>query len=726
MKSITTMYRFSISAFALLSAAVNADELPGFTTASETVIVEAVNRTAPVDRWSAVAWPEWEAATPEPQVTGRIEVGVGHVADDTVVLGRHGFDAQGSHGVAEVELEARRGALERIGLKGEDLGTQNRAVRLEAERQGLRSGYLQLEQLPNIQSATAATPYAGVGSDDLTLDTNARLQAFTVSTERQRVGAGYQQHIGENVQLNVDLVRETRKGVEVTAGALGRNLRGRGSGWGNPYAAELPEPIDSKDTRVDVKLGYAGTLDHAEIAYHASFFENANPALSWDDPSTHGGVFSGDNPNPLPAEGRLALPPSNQFHQVVVSGARRVDETTQITGMVSTGVMLQDEAFLPYRVGDETSALPRASLDGEVHVHAAQVGVTSRPTPPLRLNARYRYDERDNRTPQIEFEHYRLDASNALSGTSTNEPTSYVKQRAELETEYRFNPKVAAGIGYEYREGSRTFSEREETEQHQLEAQVKLKPDRATDLSLKMARLRRDGSHYQPAANQNPLLIKYDLAGLSQDRINFRLAHRPSAEFTTALDAIWTRNAYNETTLGLRDAERRAWTFDVSWAPMPRIALYAYLSREWLKATQFGSVAGELVDWQADHDDRIDAVGIGIKATDLIDRLDIGVDYVLMRGESALFLQRTHPTLNADVRQFPALRNELRSLLFHGDYKLRSDLGLTLTLLYEKLATRDWQRDDYAPDSVENLLLTGDEPLNASNYATAISVHHEF
>ena len=89
-----------------------------------------------------------------------------------------------------------------------------------------------------------------------------------------------------------------------------------------------------------------------------------------------------------------------EFHQVTLTGSYLLPYSSQLTGVVSTGRMTQDDSFLPYTINPAiaTSSLPQNSLDAEVWVTTAELKLASRPLPKLRLVAEYRYDKRDNDT----------------------------------------------------------------------------------------------------------------------------------------------------------------------------------------------------------------------------------------------------------------------------------------------------------------------------------------
>lgn len=684
--------------------------------------------------------PEAAAAAASP-LTGDVELGAGYVSDDSFAFGRYsGLEGAGGYPVGAFNLRFRPGLrTDYLRLTGSDLGTEARSISLKYGTQGSYDIFVGYDQLPSFKIDSAQTPFVGVGTGDLNL--TPQFRAFDVETERKGLAAGIAYHPAPHLTLSLLARRETKEGVDVIGGALGRNPGGSGGGGGatgfsNPYAALLPEPVDYVDNQFDIKLGYVRQQYQWELAYHASLFENDNASLQWDNPAAIGGSDTpppgqGQGPgqgagqgNSLVAAGRLALPPSNQFHQLTLNGAYSLSDTTRLTGLLSTGVMLQDENFLPYRVGDTTAGLPRTSLDGEVYVHAARLGLTGRPLPALRLSADYRYDERDNQTPQTSYDYFRLD-TNVQPGAVTNQPLSYRKHRLDVDARYRFDPRVSAGLEYGYRNIRRDFSDVEENQEHEVQGRLQFKPIERLDLSLKAGRMERTASDYQAESpGQNPLLRKYYLADETRDKVGLAASYQPHETLSVGLSADWVRDDYDETAIGLSEGERRSYTLDLSYLPRPDLVLYGFYTRDRLESTQLGSSDGALAaNWRAAFDDAIDTLGVGAKITDLKGKLDLGVDYVYMAGDGDIDL--AHATINT-VSQFPTLQNELQSIRLYALYRLKPEVELKLSYLREEFDSTDWALDGYSVDSVPNALLLGNTSPDYDEDLIIASVRYRF
>ena len=274
-------------------------------------------------------------------VTGEVGLGLGHVSDDDFAFGRYtGLEEQGPFLVGDFRMRLRPGRPDYLFARGRNLGLRSRSILFEYGEQGTYDTFFSYDQLPNFTVDTAETPYIGAGSSDLTY-TNV-LRGLDLETERKRLGAGFTYRPDRHWSTRLAVRREVKEGSGVIGGAL--LDAGAGAGFGNAFAALLPQPIDYVTHLVDLSLAYVSERYQWQLGYHLSLFDNDDRSLTWDEPA-----------DPSTREGRLALPPDNQFHQITFNGAYRLTDTTRLTGLLSTGWMFQDETFLPYRIGLRSS-----------------------------------------------------------------------------------------------------------------------------------------------------------------------------------------------------------------------------------------------------------------------------------------------------------------------------------------------------------------------------------
>ena len=102
--------------------------------------------------------------------SGELELGVGHVSDDSYKFGRYtGLHEEGPYAIGDFNLQFRHGRGDDLHLIGTDLGLDSRNILLEYGRQGTFDTYIEYDQLPSFEIDSAVTPFNGAGSGDLTL-----------------------------------------------------------------------------------------------------------------------------------------------------------------------------------------------------------------------------------------------------------------------------------------------------------------------------------------------------------------------------------------------------------------------------------------------------------------------------------------------------------------------------------------------------------------------------
>jgi len=670
---------------------------------------------------SSQAGAETPPAAPLP-ATGWVQYGLGYVSDSSYGFGRYnGLEDEGIYPVLSFETELRPGRPDYLRASGRNLGLDSRSLSVKYGHQGLFSTFLRYDQLPHLKTDSAFTPFAGVGGEVLT-DSGA-LQPLSLETERKRLAAGFSYLLQPQWKVNLMVRQERKDGNDWIGGAIRDGGGGGGGGMaiGQVDSVLMPEPIDQTTTDFNASVEYNGERSQWRLGMQGSFFDNEYSYLRWENPnSTYPAWPAGD--------GQLALAPDNQFLQLALSGSHLLTDTTRVTGLLSAGLMQQDEAFLPYTINGVSPALPRSSLDGEVYVYAAQLGLSARPMSRLRVNARYRYDERDNQTPQADYDYIILDSGITSPTTVTNQPLSYRKHKLTLDANYRFSSDWRGLLGYEFLDSERDFSDVEQNREHTLKGTLKWHARRDLDAALRLSGSTREASDYQAEdPNQNPLLRKYYLADRDRRQGGVMLTYSPATTLTIGLSADLLDDDYPDSALGLTEASGRIFNVDVAYQPVSDIQLHAFYSRDQMESQQRGSnnEVGDVYDWTADFDDTVDTVGLGAEFTGLWPRWDVGVDYLYSQGRGDIS-QATLPA--AALAPYPTVENDLHRLQLSAAYHWSKTTQVRLAAIYEHLDATDWAVDGVPvvlPGGGSSLLL-GNDSEDYDVVAFMVAIRHRF
>jgi MtrB/PioB family decaheme-associated outer membrane protein len=658
----------------------------------------------------------------------RIELGLGYQDEDAYRFGRYtGMTDEGAYPVGDINARNYAEDGDYWRARGTNLGLDSRYLRLEGGTLGKQEYFLEYDQLPNNWANSTYTPFLGVGHEVLTLppgfvDINTNLDTalhpFDIETERQRIGLGASLFSRQRWRLNVAVNHETRDGTDSIGGAIAGTPGGGGGVTGNTTAALLPEPIDDTTDLLDVSLQYVKDKAQLNIAYHVSLYDNDKRSLTWENPFAPG-TF-----------GSQALAPDNEFHQVMLTGSYLLPYSSQLTGVVSTGRMTQDQGFQPYTIVDprfiSTDPLPQNSLDGEVWVTTAELKLASRPLPKLRLVAEYRYDKRDNDTGVNSYDIVVADGYNP-TGTVENRPLSYDRNQVDLTANYRINSSMSLLGGYSYDNMSRDYTdaERDDTKENTLSVKWKVKPHADVDLALYGETGKRDGSNYHPPVNENPALRKYYLADRDRSKVGASVDYMATDTLNLAASADYIKDDYDNTEIGLTESSQPTYTLDASWQPREDLTTHAFYTREDIKSKQSGSEAGTATpDWKADFDDTVDTWGISAKMTGIRSKWDVGADLVYSTAKGEADLQNLNPV--GTVTQYPDLETDLTSLKLWTQYHYRKDISLKLSYWYEDYSADNWALDNLQEDSIGNLLLLGEDTQDYHVHAIAASVIYRF
>ena len=625
-----------------------------------------------------------------------------------------------------------------------ELGIDTRTLSADYENDAGYSIFGEYWQNPSRQNGTLSTPFVNIGSTELQLpagwvagdetgdmpDLQTSLRQFNIGTERRRYTLGGDSTFGPGMTFKATAVYETKEGMELIGGAIGR-----GFGLDNPpygvgtRATLMPVPIDYQTTQLDMKLGYQKPKYGVELGYYLSVFRNGHDSLSWENPfslditggSGHGGQF------PLASSaGTLSLYPDNQFHRLSLSGNYLMGQTTRFYGMVSAGMMKQDQTFLPLSANPALAAppvLPVNDLDADASVTDAYLRVTSKPLPKLSLKAAYRFHSRDDNDRLLgAYNYYALDSSE-IGREVISSPYYYRKQEFDLSARYRISSNTSIGLEYELEDILRDYVdiEREDVDEDRFGAHVDFRPLDNLSFWIHGEHAERSGSNYVTAIGENPLLRKFHFADRTQN--NFLVRATYDLNDSVSLSASYDRleDEYDNSVVGLQDAVHDIYSFDIAYQFNENLSFHGFVSREEATSRQTGSTDGVSVTWAADYEDTIDSFGVGLEWQAIPERLKLSLDLAMSDGSEAVTLSSSSP-----VAQYPDLTSDMLSIRLSATYQYDKQTDIRLTYWHEQLDTDDWALDDLDVNSTPNVILTGEQSPNYDDHVLMVSVVRHF
>jgi MtrB/PioB family decaheme-associated outer membrane protein len=646
----------------------------------------------------------WQCANcPYPQgIKLETTAGAGYQSDDSFKFGDYtGLDDDGAFLVGDFTADYFGENALRWRAEGQDLGLDSRQLDLSGGWQGrldLRLGY---DELPRRLFENSQTVYnsPGAGNQDLPAGwvrapntagmtaLDASLRGADAQWDRESWNAGLSFIQSPRLRYDVDYRHLERDGRQLWAGSF------------QTLATTLLRPVDDETDTVEAGVSYAAETWNARVGYMGSFYSNDASRLDWENPFTA--------PAPGADDGSAALEPDNEFQQLMISGDYHGWENTRISGRLAAGKMEQDDRALPYTVnpGLAGGALPRTRFDGEVDTLYADVRVSSRPLPKLRLRGEFVYDERDNDTPRDTWD-YVVSDSIAASQPRDNLPYGYERYRLGLSGNYRFPYGTNGQVGYQYDNHQRDFTEVDETEEHEVWGELRLSGLEAADLRLKYSYATRDGDDYEPVnatqPPQNPLLRKYNFADRDRESLELSVTLQPAERLDLTFTGLFAQDDYDDSDLGLDEGEYRNVTLDAGLQLSQDVVLTGQLGYDELETTQFGSQSFSTADWTANQKDESWIAGISINLPRIVERVRgrLGYTYIDTTGE----IENNTSGLRSD---FPDLDTTRHRVELDLRYQVNDKVDVGVAYLFEDYDVDDWTLDGVQPDTVNNLLASG-------------------
>jgi Putative outer membrane beta-barrel porin, MtrB/PioB len=197
-------------------------------------------------------------------------------------------------------------------------------------------------------------------------------------------------------------------------------------------ANEFPVTLDHRTNDFSTGVEWSRPKGMLRVGWDGSFFSNSNQTLVWDNPLRLTD-FSNGTASPWDAsgytngngaaQGRMALWPSSTQHVVSTTGMYKLAKRTNINGTLQFTNQSQNEQLIPWTINNvinsavggaqfaELRELPRDTAEAKVSGVHALLNFTTRPMRYLALQARYRYNDRDVKTPAFDAREYvRFDA----------------------------------------------------------------------------------------------------------------------------------------------------------------------------------------------------------------------------------------------------------------------------------------------------------------------------
>lgn len=652
----------------------------------------------------------------------------------------------------------------RFAAKAENIGYHDQRFSVDYRNAKTSVAFL-WDSIPTNFSYLTRTPWTDAGNGVLTLDDNAQkaVEAKTAvgvpcapgappaacGNAAQATLALANRSIYVGLAKPFDLqMRRDAAGVEFThaiSQALGLNVAfttTKKSGtqpWTASFAFnnvnEVALPLDNRTNDINAGLEWANQKGMIRLAYEGSNFDNTFTSLTWDNPIRFTDFNNGLLPPLGPfdpsgysngngaARGQLALAPSNTMYAFGVTGLYKMPGHTTVNGIVRVIDMSSNEALLPWSTNSSINnpavlaafpglrKLPRDTAEAQVKGLNAMFNLNSRPTKRLALQARYRYNKHDNRTPHFAAEEYvRFDSVPEETGGETDQfdvTNNTLDATATLSAR-----SMAFRVGYGYDSFDRTGRSFANMSDNKFRFSVDTLSTRYLTLRAGYDYMQRRGKGFSESAIEDggaqPGLRFYDEADRNSHRTHLIATVTPTDMLSLNFTAGTGREEYlgEGHEFGLLSADVDDYTIGFDFTPNDRIGFGAAVGRNEYSSLQKSRNANPppdptwtdpARDWTLDNNDRVNTANVYFDVTNLAKggELRFGFDYNDSDNGFRLGGPRV-ASLTAANTFIPLPNVTTEWQRFTVDYKvyLASHIGLGIGYWYEDMAIADFNTID--------------------------------
>ena len=600
-----------------------------------------------------------------------------------------------------------------VRFQTQHLGDASREMLLEAGRYGDYRLDLDYDQISRFQFDHMQTAFVGEGSDKLKLSSSPP-QETGIQQQRYRFRARLSKTINRRWQSLVNYQVENKTGLQLQGAAVYPS-------YTIAESAMLPVPIDQTTHLLNLGLSFYSSIWQMQAGYRGSIFKNKFQALTWQNPFS----LTGSSSNAVDtAQGRLALAPDNQTHQLYVLLNLRPWQGSSLKAQVMVGKMLQDQDFLAYTVNSSLPGkpLPRSSLGGDVDTLAANVRGSLFVSDRLDVLLGVGMDRKDNNTPTASYQYVTLDTLDSGSKTRRNVPYGYRKYNANAAGRYRFSKDHVLKAKYEYVQVSQPHTEVRRTRAHRFSLKEQHPVTANLRGSITYRHEQRHVGDYQTLTGvqpaQNPLMRKYYLADRERNQLGLAGQYNGMETIDLAFYLDYAKDDFSQSRLGLRYGWQLDYGLEMSSILSESLTLHAFWSQEQLGSKQSGMANAK---WEVTTHDSFTSLGLGIDWETAYEELDMMLDYHWAISRGTIETQAA-----VDNGELPELTSNRHTLALGGRYRYDELISLHVAYYFEFYDASDWHVDGQSYNSVNSVLGLGQKVYSYNAHFVTASLVYRF
>jgi MtrB/PioB family decaheme-associated outer membrane protein len=627
-----------------------------------------------------------------------------------------------------------------------NVGYRDQSYRAQFENFGKLKASFNWTQVPLWISDSTATLYKDTGNGVLTINdavqtaiqatgtnTAARDAALTTAlTGAVPYDLKSRRDLGVvNLTYAANRVTDIKFNLRNSA-RTGYNLMsfGFGTSPGLLPAVEFNVPMDDRTTDLKGTVEFANDKGLLAFTYGASWFENNRPTVTFDNPMRATDISAGAS------KGLTPLWPSNQMFSYNVTGGYRLPGHSRATASIYFAQTDQNSDLVAPTVNTALfatmPALERTTTEGKADTLGMVYAFSSRPSPFVSFEARYRYYDYSNKT--VPFETTPLIGDWSLgTGLIENEPASIKRETLDLDGTLSPIRYMDVRFGYTREDADRTFRIFEKTAEDSYRVMIDSVGNPYVTLRTKYEHAVREGSHFDEElldeVGEQPETRHYDVANRTRDRVSAIVSVTPVSYLELNASVGTGNDKYKDTGFGLLENDTRNWSIGGNVVPNEKVNLGLEYGYEKVTSQQYSRTANPpsatdvtfydpTRDWWLDQGDKVKTITASADFLKCVRKTDIRLNYILSDGNTdyVYSMKPEQKVFTAvPLTQLAPLKNWLTDVRADVMYYVRPNLALGGVYAYEEYRVEDF--------SLNTNVLNALNPVNASTGVFASTVY---
>ena len=487
---------------------------------------------------------------------------------------------------------------------------------------------------------------------------------------------------------------------------------GFGTSPGLNPAVEMGVPVDDRTTDIKGVLEFANAKGLFSVGYDGSWFDNNVPFVRFDNPLRATDIAGGGS------VGLAAWWPANSAFSVNVNGAYKLPGRTRASAALSMGRWEQDAELPAPTVNTALVAppLPRSTAATRADITSFVFGLNSRPVDNLRLTARYRLYDYDNKSTPFAYGSetapvLALGDWALVAQRHETEPASFKRGTLDLDASFTPLDYVALGVGVSREDADRTWRIFEKTAENMFRVTADSLGNQYFTVRAKYERSTREGEGFQPAllaeVGEQLTMQHYDIADRNRTRFSTMLTLTPVSAVSLNASIGTGKDDYENSGFGLRDNTNDFWSAGFDVVPNDRVTLGVNYGSEKYEALQYSrqtsldpatpagqeQFADPKRDWWLNQDDEVKTLTANLDLNKALPKTDLRLGYDRSDGKASYrygFPADSTIFTSVPLSQLTPLKNRLTAGRFDVQHFVRPNVALGLRYLYEEYKVEDF------------------------------------